>query len=137
MLRASSIGRPVLLIVVVLVVTVAVLLALLWLVRRRLIYVPAREPLPAAAEVLPGGRDVTLRAADGLALGGWYVPGGADGYTGLVLRSPFVSLSVAASVHSRRCARSWRCRAPENRLGGARDRVPDWPAWSPTSSAGG
>lgn len=84
MLRASSIGRPVLLIAVVLVVTVAVLLAVLWLVQRRLIYVPAREPLPAAAEVLPGGRDVTLRTADGLELGGWYVPADADAYTVLL-----------------------------------------------------
>jgi pimeloyl-ACP methyl ester carboxylesterase len=84
MLRASSIGRPVLLIAVVLVATVTVLLAVLWLVQRRLIYVPAREPLPAAAEVLPGGRDVTLRTADGLALGGWYVPAQTDGYTVLL-----------------------------------------------------
>jgi fermentation-respiration switch protein FrsA (DUF1100 family) len=84
MLRASSIGRPVLLIAVVLVVTVAVLLAVLWLVQRRLIYVPAREPLPPAAEVLPGGWEVTLRTADGLELGGWYVPTEAADYTVLM-----------------------------------------------------
>lgn len=84
MLRASVIGEPVLLIAFVLVVTLALLLALLWLVQRRLIYVPAREPLPPAAEVLPGGRDVTLRTADGLVLGGWYVPADADGYTVLM-----------------------------------------------------
>jgi fermentation-respiration switch protein FrsA (DUF1100 family) len=44
--------------------------------QRRLIY----RPFPAAPswpdEVLPGAREVTLHTADGLELGGWFVPAG-------------------------------------------------------------
>lgn len=47
---------------------------MLWAVQHRLIYFPDPTPVPAAAEVIPGARDVTLHTADGLELGAWFVP---------------------------------------------------------------
>jgi fermentation-respiration switch protein FrsA (DUF1100 family) len=64
---------------VVLVVLLAVLVGLLWTVQRRLVYLPDSGPVPAAAAVLPGGRDVELRTADGLRLGAWFFPGATAG----------------------------------------------------------
>lgn len=60
-------GLLVALLVVVLVI------GLLWLGQRRLIYFPDRAPVPAAASVLVGGRDVVLDTSDGLRLGAWLV----------------------------------------------------------------
>ena len=54
------------------------LLGLLWSQQRRLIYFPSGGPVPPAATVLPGARDVVLHTADGLELGGWYLPGTGD-----------------------------------------------------------
>jgi fermentation-respiration switch protein FrsA (DUF1100 family) len=48
--------------------------AMLWALQRQLIYYPDSSPVPRAAEVLPGAQDVTLRTADGLELGAWFVP---------------------------------------------------------------
>ncbi|MCK5754358.1 MAG: alpha/beta hydrolase, partial [Mycobacterium sp.] len=42
------------------------LLGLLWSQQRRLIYFPSDGPVPPAATVLSGARDVVLRTADGL-----------------------------------------------------------------------
>lgn len=42
--------------------------------QRKLIYLPSGGPVPPAAEVLPGGRDVTLVTGDGLRLAAWYFP---------------------------------------------------------------
>jgi pimeloyl-ACP methyl ester carboxylesterase len=53
---------------------VALMVGLLWLAQRRLIYFPDRAPVPAAAELLPGARDLVLHTADGLRLGAWLVP---------------------------------------------------------------
>ncbi|MFG1949010.1 alpha/beta hydrolase [Nonomuraea sp. NPDC048826] len=64
-------ARPALVVLAVL----AVLLGLLWAFQRRLIYLPDAAPVPPAAEVVPGAREVTLTTADGLRLGAWYVPG--------------------------------------------------------------
>jgi fermentation-respiration switch protein FrsA (DUF1100 family) len=50
------------------------LLGLLWLFQRRLIYVPIGRDVPSAASVLGRGEDVVFRTADGLDLGGWFVP---------------------------------------------------------------
>ena len=61
MLRASTVVRPALMIALVVVLFIALVLTVLWLAQRRLIYQPAREDLPAAAQVFPGGRDVILR----------------------------------------------------------------------------
>jgi fermentation-respiration switch protein FrsA (DUF1100 family) len=60
---------------VVVVAVLAVLTGLLWGLQRRLVYLPSDGPLPAAAAVLPGARDVVLTTSDGLELGAWFVPG--------------------------------------------------------------
>lgn len=70
----------------VVVVAVVAVLTLAYLFQRALIYLPSDGPVPAAAEVLPGARDVRLTTGDGLELGAWHVPPtGPDlGYTVLV-----------------------------------------------------
>ena len=60
-----------LLVVLLLVGTVVVMLLTL---QRQLIYLPDPAPVPAAADVIAGARDVTLHTADGLELGAWFVP---------------------------------------------------------------
>jgi hypothetical protein len=60
---------------VVVAVVLAVLTGLLWGLQRRLVYFPDDGPVPAAATVLPGARDVVLETSDGLRLGAWFVPG--------------------------------------------------------------
>lgn len=70
----SRSDRRVLRALVWLVVLVAMVVAMLWALQRQLIYFPDPTPVPPAAEVIPGARDVTLRTADGLALGAWFVP---------------------------------------------------------------
>ena len=42
--------------------------------QRRLIYFPSPGPVPSAATLLPGGRDVVLDTEDGKRLGAWYLP---------------------------------------------------------------
>jgi hypothetical protein len=69
--------RRVLRAALVAVVVVALLGGVLWAFQRRLVYLPDAGPVPAAADAVPGARDVTLRTADGLALGAWFVPGPA------------------------------------------------------------
>jgi fermentation-respiration switch protein FrsA (DUF1100 family) len=64
---------------VVVTVLLAVLVGLLWAFQRRLVYFPMDGPVPAAADALPGGRDVRLTTADGLILGAWFVPGPTAG----------------------------------------------------------
>nr|WP_158884177.1 alpha/beta fold hydrolase [Amycolatopsis anabasis] len=54
--------------------------------QRKLIYLPSGGPLPDAAEILPGGRDVTLVTGDGLRLAAWYSP--VDGARATVLVAP-------------------------------------------------
>jgi hypothetical protein len=69
--------RPALVVLLVLVV----LLAALWVMQRRLIYLPYPSLVPPVAQVLPGARAVDLETSDGLRLGGWLVPprpGGRD-----------------------------------------------------------
>ncbi len=62
--------------IVVLVLTL--LTGLLWAFQRSLVYLPDPGPVPAASAALPGARDVVLLTADGLELGGWFLPGDAD-----------------------------------------------------------
>jgi fermentation-respiration switch protein FrsA (DUF1100 family) len=59
----------------VVVVLLAVLMGLLWAFQRRLVYLPDDGPVPAAADAVPGARDVRLSTTDGLTLGAWFVPG--------------------------------------------------------------
>ena len=76
-------ARGLLAIIVIVTLVASGLLALLWTQQRRLIYFPSPGPVPSAATVLPGGRDVVLETADGMSLGGWYFP--ARGRRGAVL----------------------------------------------------
>jgi fermentation-respiration switch protein FrsA (DUF1100 family) len=65
--------------VLALVAVVLLVLAVLWAVQRRLIYLPAGDPGPAASVAGPTAREVTVPTADGLALGAWLVgPTGTD-----------------------------------------------------------
>lgn len=58
---------------------VLVLTAVLWGIQRQFIYFPDSRSVPAASDVIDGAEDVTLRTADGLDLGAWFVPPtGAD-----------------------------------------------------------
>lgn len=59
------------LVVVLLVVGTGV--AAVWALQRQLIYLPDTQPVPAAADALEGGREVTLHTVDGLDLGAWFV----------------------------------------------------------------
>lgn len=63
----------------VVVLAGALLLALVWGLQRRLVYLPDRSAVPSAASYFPAGSDVTLATSDGLSLGAWYVPPAAGG----------------------------------------------------------
>lgn len=52
----------------------ALLLAALWALQRRLIYLPFPADVPPVATLLPGARAVTLLTDDGLELGAWFLP---------------------------------------------------------------
>lgn len=67
-------------------IIVAVVLGSAFAFQRKLVFLPSGGPLPAAADVLPGGRDVTLGTADGLDLSAWYFP--APGARAAVLVAP-------------------------------------------------
>ena len=56
------------------VTLVVLLLVVLWGLQRQLIYLPASQPVPPAAAVVPGARNVVLQTDDGLRLGAWFVP---------------------------------------------------------------
>jgi fermentation-respiration switch protein FrsA (DUF1100 family) len=58
----------------VVLVLAGVVVAGAWLFQRHLVYFPDRSPVPAAASVLVGARDITLQTSDGLALGAWFAP---------------------------------------------------------------
>ena len=58
-------------------VLAALLVGVLWAFQRQLVYLPDRGPVPPAAAVLPGARDVVLETEDGLELGAWYLPAAA------------------------------------------------------------
>ena len=62
---------------VVLVALLGVLIAVLWALQRRLIYLPSGGGVPPAAEVIDGARDVSLDTSDGLSLRAWFIPAAA------------------------------------------------------------
>ena len=70
-------------VLVVVAAVVAATVGLLWVFQRRLIYLPSGS-VPPAASVLPAAEDVTFETADGLRLGGWFVPGRERGPAVLV-----------------------------------------------------
>jgi uncharacterized protein len=57
----------------VVVAVPALLLGTIWTFQRRLVYFPVPRTVPPVAAVLAGAREVTLRSADGIALGAWLV----------------------------------------------------------------
>jgi uncharacterized protein len=61
-------------VLVALVLTAGVVIGMLSWQQRRLIYFPDRSPVPPAADVIDGARDLTLHTEDGLELGAWFVP---------------------------------------------------------------
>jgi len=63
----------------VLVLAAVMLVVLAWVLQRRLIYLPSREPVPAVARMLPGSEDVSFRTDGGLRLVGWFLPGARRG----------------------------------------------------------
>jgi pimeloyl-ACP methyl ester carboxylesterase len=66
--------RSIATVVLVAVVLTGLALTLLTVFQRQLIYFPDTTAVPSAAEVIEGGRDVTLRTSDGLTLTAWFVP---------------------------------------------------------------
>jgi fermentation-respiration switch protein FrsA (DUF1100 family) len=76
------------------------LLAAIWSLQRRLIYFPAPGPVPSAAELQPGGRDVVLDTEDGIRLGAWYLPapGGEPGPAVLICNGNAGDRSMRASL---------------------------------------
>lgn len=71
------------------VLLVGTAVAMLWAIQRQLIYFPDPTPVPPAAKVIAGARDVTLRTTDGLELGAWFVPAASVRDTGMaVLLAP-------------------------------------------------
>ena len=58
---------------------------MLWALQRQLIYFPDPTPVPPAADVIDGARDVTLHTADGLELGAWFVPATGPVDTGMAV----------------------------------------------------
>jgi hypothetical protein len=61
---------------------VGTVVGMLWALQRQLIYFPDPAPVPSAADVVPGARDVTFRTADGLELTAWFVPPAGSADTG-------------------------------------------------------
>jgi hypothetical protein len=71
---------------VAVLLAVALLIAGMWVTQRRMIYFPRPgAPVPPAAEVLPTAQEVTLRTADGLGLGAWFLPAEAPGRHGMTV----------------------------------------------------
>jgi len=70
---ATKVQHPGRVLVVVLLVGGVVVGMLYWL-QRQMIYFPDASPVPPAADVIEGARDVTLHTDDGLKLGAWFVP---------------------------------------------------------------
>jgi uncharacterized protein len=70
----STLGRPIARGLSVSLLVVGAVVGLLWALQRQLVYFPDGSPVPPAAEVIPGARDVELHTTDGLDLGAWFVP---------------------------------------------------------------
>jgi fermentation-respiration switch protein FrsA (DUF1100 family) len=66
----------------------ALVLTLAYVFQRRLIYLPSSGPVPPAASVLPGAREVSFQTSDGLRLAGWFVPADAPDLGVTVLVAP-------------------------------------------------
>jgi hypothetical protein len=82
--RIGGLVRPALVVLVV----VALLLAALWLLQRRLIYLPYPADVPPVVRALPGAHEVALETSDGLTLTAWLVPPTAPERDLTVLMAP-------------------------------------------------
>lgn len=80
-------ARPVVLLPASAVLLAALVVAALWAFQRQLVYLPDREPVPPAATVLSGARDVVLETEDGLELGAWYLPAARAGAPAVLVAS--------------------------------------------------
>ena len=60
-------------------------IVMLWALQRQLIYFPDPTPVPPAADVIDGAREVTLHTTDGLELGAWFVPATGPVDTGMAV----------------------------------------------------
>ncbi|MFD0205984.1 MULTISPECIES: alpha/beta hydrolase [Saccharothrix] len=76
--------KRVLSVVAVAAIIVAVVFGGAFAFQRKLVFLPAGGPLPAAGDALSGGRDVTLTTGDGLRLAAWHFPVDAARATVLV-----------------------------------------------------
>jgi fermentation-respiration switch protein FrsA (DUF1100 family) len=71
-----------LMVVATVLVIVLVPVTALWLLQRKLVFLPdTTDPGPAAA-VVPGARDVVLHTSDGLDLTAWYLPASPEPLSG-------------------------------------------------------
>jgi fermentation-respiration switch protein FrsA (DUF1100 family) len=50
----------------------------IWLFQRKLIYMPMVQNVPAVETVLAGAQEISFVTADGLTLGGWFVPAAGE-----------------------------------------------------------
>jgi fermentation-respiration switch protein FrsA (DUF1100 family) len=53
-------------------------IGLIWLFQRKLIYIPLEQHVPAVERVLPGAEEVSFVTADGVTLGGWFLPAAGE-----------------------------------------------------------
>ena len=52
-----------------------VLITVVWLVQRKMIYLPSRDAPPPARDYFAGGEDIVIPTEDGLELRAWWAPG--------------------------------------------------------------
>lgn len=64
---------------------VGAVVAMTWAFQRQLIYFPDPTPVPLAADVIAGAREVTLHTADDLDLDAWFVPAAGPADTGMAV----------------------------------------------------
>jgi uncharacterized protein len=81
------VARRAVLLLVGVVVLAALVVVLLWAFQRRLVYLPDRQAVRPAAQVLPGASDVVLETDDGLELGAWFLPAPAPGAPAVLVAS--------------------------------------------------
>jgi uncharacterized protein len=105
MVKVSALAR----VALVVLLLVALLVAVVWLLQRRLIYFPDRSAPSPASHSVSGTQDVTLRTVDGLNLGAWLVaprPGTPDEHVAVLVApgnagNRLARLPLAAALASR------------------------------------
>ena len=69
-MRQVAIAKP----LVILLGAGLLVVALVWLLQRRLIYFPLEQQVPRASSILSHAEEVVIETRDGLRLGGWFLP---------------------------------------------------------------